>query len=108
MHDVDGEVGVDRRYASFSDRVANNDTLPARNEDADVGVRLEPGARAADLDPIALVVRKVSMASVTPGSIVAHVDGRVIESADSTINESSRGIDHSQGLTIADSALLDA
>src|SRR5436190_22298924 len=108
IHDADGEVGIDRRYASLSDRVANNHTLPAGNEDADVGVRLEAGARAADLDPVALAVSNVSPAFVTPGSVVAHVDGRVIESTDSPIDEASRGIDHSQCLTIADGALLDA
>ena len=63
---VDGEIGVDRRYARFADGVVNDDALAARHEHAEVGVRLEARAGRADLDAIVLTTPMRSRARSSP------------------------------------------
>src|SRR5206468_10905368 len=44
VSDIDGEIGIDCRYASFTDSVMDDDALSLRNEHTKVRVRLEPRA----------------------------------------------------------------
>src|SRR5207248_10944787 len=91
---VDGEVGVDHRYACVADAVSDLDALTARHQHAEVRIRLESRARAADLDAISLAVRVATGLLVTPRSIVADIDGRMVRTATTWVDNTLGGIDH--------------
>src|SRR5205085_2481385 len=106
--DVDREIGVHSRYARLANCVANDDALSSRDEHTEVRVRLEPRARATDLDAVPLAVRRASRTFVAPGAVVANADGSVIPAPQPWVHDALRRVDHAQRLTTAEAPLLDS
>src|SRR5438270_135950 len=105
---LDREIGVDCRYPRRAGGITNDDPLTARNEDSQVRVRVQPRAGAADLDAIPLPARVVARVIISPGTVVADVDVRVIPAPKLRIHDMVRRVDHAQRLMTTDIALLDA
>ena len=72
--DFNSEIGVDHRYTRITGGLSDDDALATRHEHAQVGVRLEAGTGAADLDPMSFPVGAVA----APITITVTADQRYV------------------------------
>src|SRR5205823_1230036 len=106
--DFNSEIGIHHRYARITGGLSDDDALATRHEHAQVGVRLEAGTGAADLDPMSFPVGALAGALITPCAIVADIDCRAVRAAALWVDDTIRGIDHTKRLPPADISLFDA